>query len=123
VNLDPRVAASHALRFRYLWGGVIVHQQDAVAGRDRHGQVLEEGHDLFVATPVLPLHGDLAGGDLQRGEHRCGGVPTSSRVCGSAYALAGSSASSQHNTIAFFGGNRDKPMMLTTLAQIWVSRT
>jgi hypothetical protein len=55
-------------RFRVLVGAVIVqhHMQLSawVAPRDQ----LEEGQELAVAMPVKAAAGDLASGDLQRGE-------------------------------------------------------
>ena len=87
-----------------------------------------DGQELLVSVPALTHPGDLAGGDLQRGEQRGGAVPTQSWVRCSAWAgwIGGVfevlfnawiwDFSSTHNTIAFSGGARYSPKMSMTLA-------
>ena len=72
-------------------GGVVVHDQvdlGAVAGVGvGPGQVFQEAQELLVAVPVLADPGDLAGGDLERGEQ--GGGAVADVVVGALLGMAG----------------------------------
>jgi hypothetical protein len=54
--------------------GQPVADPNTFVGRVGAGHVLEEAQELLMAMPVLTETGDLASGDLQRGEQRRGAM-------------------------------------------------
>ena len=69
------LAASQCFDLGPFVGGVVVHHQMQLARRVGPGHMFEERQKLLMAVPVLAQPGDLAGGDLQRGEQGGGAVP------------------------------------------------
>ena len=58
-----------------LVGGVVVHDQMQLLVGVAAGEVAEEDQELLVPVPWSCKAGDLAGGDLERGEQGGGAVP------------------------------------------------
>jgi hypothetical protein len=67
---DPRVAGQPGLDRGMFVGGVVVAHEVQLRLGAGLGDLFEEAQELLVAMPGVAGVGDLAGGDLQRGEQR-----------------------------------------------------
>ena len=128
MDMDSGVRCEPGLHLRMLVGGVIVHDQVQLLVGVAAGEVAEEDQELLVPVPWFAHAGDLAGGDLERGEQGGGAVPDV--VVGALLGMAG--LHRQHllgavqrlnlgllidtSTIAFSGGARYKPITSVTFA-------
>ncbi|VBA44580.1 hypothetical protein LAUMK136_05684 [Mycobacterium attenuatum] len=74
MHLDAWVLGQPVADLDSLGGGVVVHDQVQLLVGVSAGHVLEETQELLMGVPVLTDPRDLAGGNLQRGEQRCGAV-------------------------------------------------
>ncbi len=76
VDVDAGVLGQPGLDVGVLVGGVVVHHQVQLASVGvGAGDLLEEREELLWRWRGLQRRGDLAGGDLQRGEQGRGAVP------------------------------------------------
>jgi len=86
MHMDAWVFGQPGAHFDALVGGVVVHHQVQLLGGIGQRDVLEEAQELLMAVTVLADPGDLAGGNLQRGEQGRGAV--ADIVMGAAFGAA-----------------------------------